>query len=135
MQDLWKEFKEFALGGNLVQLAVAFVLGVAFAAVVTSVVEDLFMPIIGAIVSDQSFANLTLELGGAEVRYGNFISVLINFLAVALVLFIIVKAYNELKRKEEAGPETIKACPYCKTDIAIEATRCPACTSQLEAVA
>ena len=134
MGNLWKEFKEFAIGGNLIELAVAFVLGVAFAAVVTSVVDDLIMPIIGAIVSDQSFANLTFEVGGAEVRYGNFISVLFTFLVIALVLFGIIQAYNQLRRQEEEAVTT-KACPYCKNDIDLEATRCPNCTSQLEGAA
>lgn len=132
MRDLWAEFQEFALKGNLMQLAVAFVLGVAFAAVVTSLVDDIIMPIVGAVVSDESFAGLTFELGGVEIFYGNFLTVLFTFLVIALVLFFIVKGYNQLVRAEDepAEPAT-KRCPYCMTDIPIEATRCPACTSQL----
>lgn len=132
MRDLWAEFQDFALKGNLLQLAVAFVLGVAFAAVVTSLVDDIIMPIVGAIVSDESFAGLTFELAGVEVFYGNFLTVLFNFLLIALVLFLIVKGYNQLVRAEEepAEPAT-KRCPYCMTDIPLEATRCPNCTSQL----
>ncbi len=131
MEGLWKEFKEFAIGGNLVQIAVAFVLGVTFAAVITSLVDDIFMPIIGAIVSDQTFTALVLEVGGAEIRYGNFIAVMINFLLIALILFMVVQFYNQMKRRDE-GVVTIKLCPFCKTDIPLEASRCPNCTSELE---
>ncbi|HLT20865.1 MAG TPA: large conductance mechanosensitive channel protein MscL [Thermomicrobiales bacterium] len=132
MRDLWEEFKEFAIGGNLIQLAVAFVLGVAFAAVVTSLVDDIFMPIIGAIVSDDTFANLSFEVGGAEVRYGNFLTVLVNFLLIALILFIVIKGYNQLRREEEAPVDT-KPCPFCASTIPLAAVRCPHCTSELSA--
>lgn len=128
MQDLWNEFKDFALKGNLVQLAVAFVLGLAFAAVVTSFVDDIIMPIVGAVVSDESFASLSFELGGVEILYGSFLTALFYFLVIALILFIIIKAYNELMDDEEV---TTKACPYCTTAIPLAATRCPACTSEL----
>lgn len=132
MRGLWAEFQDFALKGNLMQLAVAFVLGVAFAAVVTSLVDDIIMPIVGAVVSDESFAGLTFELAGVEVFYGNFLTVLFTFLVIALVLFFIVKGYNQLVRAEEEPPEpATKRCPYCMTDIPLEATRCPNCTSQL----
>jgi large conductance mechanosensitive channel len=132
MQALWGEFKEFAIGGNLVQLAVAFILGVAFAAVVNSLVNDIFMPIIGAIVSDESFADLSWNIGGAELRYGNFIAVSINFLAVAVILFLVIQGYNQLRKEEGAAEITTKSCPACATDIPLAARRCPNCTTELE---
>lgn len=132
MRNLWEEFKEFAIGGNLIQLAVAFVLGVAFAAVVTSLVDDIFMPIIGAIVSDKSFANLSFEVGGAEVRYGSFLTTLVNFLLIALIMFIVIKGYNQLRREEQAPVDT-KPCPFCASTIPLAAVRCPHCTSELTA--
>jgi large conductance mechanosensitive channel len=131
-----QEFKAFAFKGNLIDLAIAFVLGVAFSAVVTSVVEDLIMPIIGAIVSDQSFANLTWNVGGAELRYGNFITVLLYFLLVAWILFLIIRAVNRLQRPAaEAPAPNTKECPYCLSAIPLLATRCPHCTSEVAAVA
>jgi large conductance mechanosensitive channel len=134
--DMLQEFKAFAFKGNLIDLAVAFILGVAFSAVVSSVVEDLFMPIIGAIVSDQSFANLTWTVGGAEIRYGNFINVLIYFLIVAWILFLLIRAVNRLQRPAaEAPAPNTKECPFCLSSVPLLATRCPNCTSQLEAAA
>ncbi len=126
MQNVWQDFKDFAIGGNLVQLAVAFVLGLAFTAVVTSLVNDIFMPIIGAIVSDKSFAALSFDIGGATVMYGNFLTVMVTF-----VLFLVVQGYNELRKHEAAAPVDIKSCPYCLSDIPLAATRCPSCTSEL----
>jgi len=125
-----REFREFAMKGNLIDLAVAFILGVAFAAVVTSVVDDLIMPIVGAIVSDKSFADLTFEIAGVDIRYGNFLTVLLNFLIVAWILFLIVKAANRMKGPQAA---TTKECPYCISAIPIGASRCPACTSEVTA--
>lgn len=127
-----QEFKAFALRGNLVDLAIGFILGVAFSAVVTSVVEDLLMPIIGAIVSDRSFADLTFEVGGAEIRYGNFINTVVYFLIVAWILFLIVRAINRIQRPaaEDPAPAT-KECPYCLSSIPAQASRCPHCTSEL----
>jgi large conductance mechanosensitive channel len=123
-----REFKEFALKGNLIDLAVAFILGVTFAAVVTSFVDDIIMPIVGAVVSDKSFADLTFEIAGVDIRYGSFLTVLLNFLIVAWILFLIVKAANRMKGPQAA---TTKECPYCITSIPIGATRCPSCTSEV----
>lgn len=127
-----QEFKEFALKGNLIDLAVAFILGIAFSAVITSVVDDLVMPIVGAIVSDKSFADLTLEVAGVDIRYGSFLTVLLNFLIIAWILFLIVKAANRMKGPQAA---TTKECPYCISAIPIGATRCPACTSEVASAA
>lgn len=123
-----KEFKEFALKGNLIDLAVAFILGLTFAAVVTSFVDDIIMPIVGAVVSDKSFADLTFEIAGVDIRYGSFLTVLLNFLIVAWILFLIVKAANRMKGPQAA---TTKECPYCISSIPIGATRCPNCTSEV----
>ena len=142
---MWKEFREFIAKGNLVQLAVAFVLGAAFGTVVSSLVNDLVMPIIGKLIGNVDFANLYINLSGttyesaaaarqagaAIIYYGAFINTLINFIVVALAVFFIAKAYLRSQKPKEAAAPTIKACPYCKTAIAIAATRCPHCTSQL----
>jgi large conductance mechanosensitive channel len=134
MKGLVDEFKAFAFKGNLLELAVAFILGVSFAAVVTSFVDDIIMPIVGAVVSDRSFADLTIDAGGAQIRYGAFITALVYFLIVALVLFTIVRAFNQAQNRlhtEQPASPTTKACPYCLTTIPLAATRCPSCTSEL----
>ena len=133
MSNIWNEFKAFAFKGNLIDLAIAFVLGVAFTAVVTSLVSDIIMPIVGAVVSDKSFASLSFEIGGANVLYGSFITAVIYFLIVAWVLFLIIRAINHMQRPEvEVLPNT-KECPFCLTALPQSATRCSACTSQLTA--
>jgi len=105
-----KEFKDFALKGNLIEIAVGLILALAFFAVVTSFVGDIVNPIIGAIFGQPNFDSLVIDIGDAEIRYGSFITVLINFLIVAFVLFLIVKAANRLmpKKEEEAGPTEIE---------------------------
>ena len=128
MDNLWKEFKAFAIKGNLVDIAVAFILALAFTAVVTSFLDDIIWPIIGGIVSDKSFESLTFDFLGADVRYGNFITEIIYFMMIALVLFGIVMGYNQIRNKDT----TTKKCPYCASSIPLAATRCPNCTSQLE---
>lgn len=130
-----QEFKAFAMKGNMIELAIAFILGVAFSAVVTSIVDDLLMPIIGAIVSDRDFSALTWEVGGAEVRYGNFINTVVMFLIIAWILFLIVRAVNRVQRPAAEAPENTKECPYCLSAIPLLATRCPNCTSELAASA
>lgn len=129
-----KEFKEFAFKGSLVDLAVAFVLGTAFAVVVQSLVNDIIMPIVGAVVSDKSFAALDFELGGARVTYGNFITAIIYFLIVAWVLFLIVKAVNRMRRSGEVAEDS-RPCPFCLTGIPKAASRCPSCTSEVPVIA
>ena len=141
-----KGFKEFIMKGNLIQLAVAFIMGVAFREVVNSVVNDLIMPIIGKLVGNVDFANLYINLSGqtfesaaaardagaAAIYYGAFINVVISFLIIALVVFLLVRAYQRMEKpaQEEATPT--KECPYCLSAIPIPATRCPNCTSQLQ---
>jgi len=142
---MWKDFREFIKKGNLVQLAVAFVMGVAFGTVVSSFVNDLIMPIIGKLIGNVDFANLYINLSGATyesasaaraagaaaIYYGAFVNTLINFLVIALVVFFVVKAYQRMDKPKPGAASTTKPCPHCKTDIPISATRCPHCTSQL----
>ncbi len=133
MKSFIKEFKEFAMQGNVMDMAVGIIIGAAFTAIVTSLVDDILNPIIGLFVGD-NFANLVAEFAGVQLAYGKFIMAVINFIIVALVIFCIIKAMNKansLKKKDE--PEearTTKVCPFCKSEIDIEATRCPHCTSE-----
>ena len=142
-----KEFKEFAIKGNAVDLAIGVILGVAFGAIVTSLVNDIMMPPIGKALGGVDFSSLFLvlgdgtypslkaakEAGAATINYGVFINVVINFLIVAFVLFMVVKAMNRMKREAPApAPATTeKECPQCATSIPIKAKRCPHCTSNL----
>ncbi len=142
---MWKDFRDFITKGNLVQLAVAFVMGVAFGTVVSSFVNDLIMPIIGKLIGNVDFASLYINLSGtayesaaaarqagaAAIYYGAFINTLINFLVIAFVVFMVVKAYQRSQKPTAGAAPTTKTCPQCKTDIPLAATRCPHCTSQL----
>lgn len=134
------EFKKFITRGNVMDMAVGVIMGGAFTAIATSLNEDLLTPILG-IFGGTDFSNLKLVLGTGEsapvLCYGNFITAVINFLITAFVIFILVKALNGLndkfmKKEEEPKAPTTKTCPYCRSEIAIEATRCPHCTSLLE---
>ena len=131
MAEIWKEFKAFAFKGNLIDLAIAFVLGVAFTTVVTSLVNDIIMPIVGAIVSDDSFTSLTFEFLGVEILYGSFLSALVYFLIVAWVLFLIIKAINRMQRPAAEESPATRECPYCLSSIPRLARRCPNCTSEV----
>lgn len=126
---MWKEFKAFVMKGNLIDIAVAFILAVAFAAVVSSFVTDIVTPIIAAIVGQPDFSRLEIDIGRSAITYGNFLNALMSFLIVAFVMFLIVKAYNRVRGPQQA---ITKDCPFCMTAIPIAATRCLACTSQLE---
>ena len=142
---MWKEFREFITKGNLLQLAVAFIMGVAFATLVKSFIKDIIMPLVGKAAGNVDFANLyanlsgqayesagaAREAGAAAIYYGAFVNNLVNFLLIAFVVFLLVKAYQRMQRPKELGPPTTKDCPFCKTAIPIEAMRCPNCTSQL----
>ncbi len=138
MKSFMKEFKEFLNRGNVMDMAVGIIIGGAFTAIVNSLVDDIINPILG-IFGGMNFEDLTVSLGGdATLRYGSFITAIINFLIMALVVFFLVKAINsstkklkDRKPKEEEAP-TEKDCPYCKSKIAIGATRCPQCTTILE---
>ncbi|HUS94079.1 MAG TPA: large conductance mechanosensitive channel protein MscL [Patescibacteria group bacterium] len=142
-----KEFKEFIMRGSVLDLAIGIVIGAAFAAVVNSLVNDIIMPPIGYLLGGvnfndlfisldgQDYASLTVaqDAGAATINYGIFINTLIVFVVVAFILFLIIKAANNMKREEEVAPAepTTKVCPYCFSEISLEATRCPNCTSQL----
>ena len=133
MRAMFREFKAFAFKGNLIDLAVAFILGAAFTAVTTSVVNDLFMPLIGALVSNESFSDLDVDVGGATVTYGNFVDALVYFLLVALILFVVVRAVNRIERPFEDDPApTTRECPFCLQSIPRKASRCYFCTSNVE---
>jgi len=143
-----KEFKEFALKGNMIDLAVGVIIGGAFNSLVTSLVDNIIMPVLSIVTGKIDFTNLFFALdghnyktlaaaqqaGAPTINYGLFITGLINFLIMAFVIFMIVKAMNALRRPKEEAPATpkTKVCPFCKSEISIEATKCPHCTSDLE---
>ena len=130
-----KEFREFISRGNVVDMAVGVIIGGAFTAIVNSLVNDIFNPLLGLITGGADFSTLSFGFMDAQFMYGSFITAVINFLLVALVLFLVIKAMNKLhlkKQPEAPAAPTTKVCPFCKSEIAIEATRCPHCTSQLE---
>jgi large conductance mechanosensitive channel len=140
-----KEFREFIARGNVIDLAVAVIIGAAFGKLVTSLVEGIIMPPIGLLLGGVDFANLFIDISGknpasladAQVRglpviaYGVFLNDVISFLIIAFVVFLIIKAIN--RRKQSEVVELTKECPYCFSSIHIEATRCSACTSQVQA--
>ncbi len=129
-----KEFKAFVMRGNVIDLAVAVIIGGAFGKIVSSLVNDILMPLIGLIIGGVDFTALSFTLGKATVTYGNFINNVIDFIIIAFVIFLMIKAIDNLKKKPApvvADPIT-KDCPYCFTTIPIQATRCPHCTSELK---
>ena len=133
MKSLINEFKEFALKGNVMDMAVGIIIGAAFTAIVTSLVNDIISPLIGLFVK-VDFNKLVANVAGVDIKYGAFIMAIINFLIVAWVLFLVIKSLNKasnLRKKEEEEAPTTKVCPFCKSEIAIDATRCPNCTSEL----
>lgn len=141
---MFKEFKEFIARGNVIDLAVAVIIGAAFGRIVTSLVEGVIMPPIGLALGRVDFSNLFIDISGQRpesladaqlkglpvIAYGRFLNDVVTFLIVAWVVFLIVKAVNRLKAEPPPPPNT-KDCPYCLTAIAVGATRCSACTSQL----
>lgn len=136
MKKFLEEFKIFALRGNVIDLAVGVIIGGAFQAIVKSLTDDILMPLLGLFVRSD-FKDVAVSILGIEVRYGAFISSVINFLIMAFLIFILVKGMNALSRlgrkaEEEIEEETTKKCPFCCSEIAVEALRCPHCTSVLE---
>ena len=148
---MWKEFKEFVLRGNVIDLAIGIVIGAAFGAIVKSLVEDVIMPPIGLLLGGIDFANIFAVLkngtpagpyaaladakaaGAVTMNFGVFINTLISFLIIAFVIFLLVRSINRMRRKPEQpapAPDT-KACPFCLSTIPIKATRCAHCTSEL----
>ena len=135
IKKFFEEFKAFAMRGNVLDMAVGVVVGGAFTAIVTAMVDDVINPLIGLFFK-MDFSNVVIDLGGSSIKIGLFVNSVINFLIVAFVLFVVVKAINALHKKpaEPAAPAapTTKVCPYCQSEISIKAVRCPHCTSKLE---
>ena len=139
MKSFWKEFKAFISKGSVMDMAVGIIIGGGFTAIVNSLVNDLVMPLLSLLTGGYDFTKLSVVLGSgdnaATLNYGLFISAVINFLLIAFVIFCLIKSLNKMKdriaKKEEEAP-TVKVCPFCKSEIDIEATRCPHCTSQLD---
>ena len=146
-----KEFKEFISKGNVMDLAIGVIIGAAFQAIVTSLVNDMIMPLISLVTGNIDFSDMSVKVGQATIKYGNFITSIINFLIIAFVIFLMVRYINKLdkmskenlmklsekmgakngKDEEEVEPET-KLCPYCLSEIPYKATRCSHCTSELK---
>lgn len=129
-----KEFKEFIMRGNVMDMAVGVIIGGAFTAIVTSLTEDIISPILG-IFGGANFDSLKAEFLGITLNYGKFITAIINFLIIALIIFLMVKGINKVMsigKKEVEEDPTTKVCPFCMSEIDIKATRCPHCTSELK---
>jgi len=129
-----KEFRDFVMRGNVLDLAIAVIIGGAFGKIISSLVNDILMPLIGLLMGGVNFSALAFTVGDAVITWGNFVQTVVDFLIVAFVIFMIIKAANNFKKKEKEIPPaepTTKDCPYCFTTISIKATRCPNCTSEL----
>lgn len=128
-----KEFKKFISRSNVLDMAVGIIMGSAFTAIVTSLVNDILTPLIGLIIGGLDFGGLAITIGNASIAYGSFIQAVINFLLVALSLFLIVKAINRFhfKKEEKPAASTTKECPLCCSTINIKATKCPFCTGDI----
>lgn len=130
-----KEFKDFVMRGNVLDLAVAVIIGGAFGKIVGSLVNDIIMPLIGLMMGGVSFADLSVTVGAAVIKYGAFIQTVVDFLVIAFVIFMLVRTVNNMKKQEPApapAAPTTKECPKCFSTISIKATRCPNCTSELK---
>jgi large conductance mechanosensitive channel len=144
-----KEFKEFAVRGNVLDMAIGIIVGVAFGKIVTSFVEDVLMPPLGLLIGKVDFANLFLSLtdkhfdsvaaakaaGAPTLNYGIFINNVLNFIIVAFVIFLLVRQVNRMKRQPAPAPPSMRECPYCCASIPLKATRCNSCTSEVPKVA
>lgn len=147
---MWKEFKEFAMKGNVIDLSIGIIIGAAFGKIVTSMVNDIIMPLIGLLAGPMDFSNRfiplseeakqyttlaeAMENGAATLNYGQFLTVLLDFFIIAFFIFIMVRQINKFKKKPEPSAPTTKICPYCMTEIDLAALRCPNCTSRLNDV-
>ncbi len=145
---MFKEFRKFAMRGNVVDMAVGIIIGAAFGKIVASFVKDIIMPPIGLLLGDVDFSNLFVNLsegsyatlaqaqeaGAATLNYGAFINTVVDFVIVAFAIFIVIRQMNRLKQPKEAAPAepTTKDCPFCLSTIPIKASRCPSCTSELQ---
>jgi len=141
-----KEFKEFAMRGNVLDMAIGIIIGAAFGKIVTSLVNDILMPPIGVLFGGVNFADLFIDLSGqsyatlaaaqeagaATINYGLFLNTIIDFIIVAFVVFLLVRQINRMKRQPAPADPTTKECPYCLSTIPIKATRCAHCTSEIK---
>jgi large conductance mechanosensitive channel len=145
-KEMLKEFKEFIARGSVVDLAIGVIIGAAFGKIVTSLIEDIVMPPIGLLLGGVDFSNLFIPLKGSPasvaaakagglptINYGTFINTVLTFLIVAFVVFFLVRAVNHMKRRSAETAPSTKECPYCFSKIAVKATRCANCTSELQA--
>lgn len=149
MVSFFKEFKTFAVKGNVVDLAVGIIIGAAFNSVVKSIVDDLVMPPVGALINDVDFANLYINLSGEEyeslavaqeagaatINYGLFVNALISFILTAFAVFLLVKVINKMREEEKKNPAptpNTRPCPFCYTEISKKAIKCPNCTSDIK---
>jgi large conductance mechanosensitive channel len=131
---MFKEFREFAMRGSVMDMAVGIIIGGAFGTIVSSLVADVLMPPIGMLLGKVDFANLSIRLSDTvAIGYGKFINSIISFLIVAFCLFLIIRSMNRLKKKEAPAPAapTTKDCPFCATAVPLKAVRCPHCTSEI----
>ena len=145
---MFKEFKEFVMRGNVMDLAIGIIIGAAFGKIVTSFVSDVLMPPIGLLLGNVDFTNLFINLSGtrydtlkaakdagaATINYGVFLGTIVDFLIVAFVIFLVIRQINRLKRPADESPAT-HDCPFCLSDIPVKASRCPHCTSELKTAA
>ena len=137
MKGFMEEFKDFISKGNVMDMAVGVIIGGAFGKIVSSLVENILMPLIGILLGGVNFSDLSATVGNAEVKYGIFLQSVFDFLIIAFVIIVMIKQISKvtdkIKKEEEAAP-TEKVGPFCKSTIAIDATRCPHCTSELGSV-
>ena len=136
MKKFFKEFQEFALKGNVMDLAIGMIIGAAFTAIVTSLVNDVIMPILSLITGGYlDFSNLVVQVNEVSINFGTLLTAIVTFICIALVLFLLIKGINKLqnlrKKEEEEAEPTTKECPFCKSEIPLMASRCPHCTSEL----
>lgn len=128
-----KEFKEFVMRGNVLDLAVGVIIGGAFGKIVGSLVNDILMPLVGLLMGGVNFSELSVTVGSATIMWGLFLQTVVDFLIIAFVIFLIVKSANKMKKAPPPADPTTKECPHCISTISIKATRCPNCTSELKA--
>ena len=126
-----KEFREFAMRGNVLDLAVAVIIGGAFGKIIASLVADVLMPLIGLVMGGVNFADLSFTVGAAVVKWGAFVQSIVDFVIVAFVIFMIVRTMNRMQKPAPVAAPTTKECPFCFSTIPLKAARCPNCTSQL----
>ena len=126
------EFRKFAMQGNVMDLAIGVIIGGAFGKIIASLVGDILMPLIGLALGGVDFSSLAFTLGEASIKYGLFVQAIVDFVIVAFVIFMLVRAMNRMKKPEPAAAPTTRDCPYCLTAIPLKATRCPNCTSELK---